>query len=611
MPLSGFRRLNEELVARGEKPTPNPRNAAAGSLRQKDSAVTAARPLSTWAYGIGRHDGLELDSHWADARLAARARLPHEPVLRAARVDRGRSPRPARRGSERAARARLRDRRDRVKVDSLAQQARARLAAPASALGARLQVGADDRARRRSRQILIRVGRTGALNPWAHARAGRGRRRDRLARDAPQRGGHQPQADPRGRPRDRPARGRRDPAGRRAGRAARARDDASSGCRRTARSAAPRSSSREGEAMHRCPNRACPSRGLESLDQLGAGGGRHRRRGRAVRAPALGARARALAARPLPARARSSCSSSTASRSAARTKVIAAIEASKAIPFRRVLFGLNIPDVGFVTAQNLARHFGSIDALARRLAGGARRVRGDRPRARRVDRRVVRRRRQPPADRRAARARARSFAADEGDAPARGAAQRAPVRRSPARSSRSRARRRRRRSRRSAPRSPTASRSKTTGGHRRREPGLEGGQGRGARRPAAQRGRAEARCSPATRARRAGTLPALGARQPRRLACERLGDVVLRRVRGAPVDRVAVLDRDERVAVRRRSPRAPRRCRSSRSWRARAPRAGGVVIRSSSVPALAGDRQRAQDDRPQRRACARSRRAAR
>jgi DNA ligase (NAD+) len=43
---------------------------------------------------------------------------------------------------------------------------------------------------------------------------------------------------------------------------------------------------------------------------------------------------------------------------------IASIEASKQIPFRRVLFGLNIPDVGWVTAQRLARHFGSVDRLA-------------------------------------------------------------------------------------------------------------------------------------------------------------------------------------------------------------------------------------------------------
>jgi DNA ligase (NAD+) len=43
--------------------------------------------------------------------------------------------------------------------------------------------------------------------------------------------------------------------------------------------------------------------------------------------------------------------------------VLASIEASKAQPFSRVLFGLNIPDVGWVTAQSLARHFGTIDRL--------------------------------------------------------------------------------------------------------------------------------------------------------------------------------------------------------------------------------------------------------
>ena len=64
MPLSGFGALNAELVARGEKPTPNPRNAAAGSLRQKNPAVTAARPLSTWTYGVGAHEGIEASSHW-------------------------------------------------------------------------------------------------------------------------------------------------------------------------------------------------------------------------------------------------------------------------------------------------------------------------------------------------------------------------------------------------------------------------------------------------------------------------------------------------------------------------------------------------------------------
>jgi DNA ligase (NAD+) len=45
------------------------------------------------------------------------------------------------------------------------------------------------------------------------------------------------------------------------------------------------------------------------------------------------------------------------------SNVLAAIEASKAQPFSRVLFGLNIPQVGWVTARNLARHFGTVDAL--------------------------------------------------------------------------------------------------------------------------------------------------------------------------------------------------------------------------------------------------------
>src|SRR5262249_59182712 len=60
----GFRELNERLIAEDKKPTPNPRNAAAGSLRQKNPAITASRPLSVWAYGVGAHDGAELTTHW-------------------------------------------------------------------------------------------------------------------------------------------------------------------------------------------------------------------------------------------------------------------------------------------------------------------------------------------------------------------------------------------------------------------------------------------------------------------------------------------------------------------------------------------------------------------
>src|SRR5439155_16907129 len=64
LPLSGFNDLNERLIAEGKKPTPNPRNAAAGSLRQKDSSITAQRPLSIWLHGLGHKDGLPADGHW-------------------------------------------------------------------------------------------------------------------------------------------------------------------------------------------------------------------------------------------------------------------------------------------------------------------------------------------------------------------------------------------------------------------------------------------------------------------------------------------------------------------------------------------------------------------
>ncbi|NLH70720.1 MAG: NAD-dependent DNA ligase LigA, partial [Brooklawnia sp.] len=59
-PISGFADLNASLVASGKAPFANPRNAAAGSLRQKNPAITASRPLHMLVHGIGAHDGLSL-----------------------------------------------------------------------------------------------------------------------------------------------------------------------------------------------------------------------------------------------------------------------------------------------------------------------------------------------------------------------------------------------------------------------------------------------------------------------------------------------------------------------------------------------------------------------
>ena len=64
MPLAAFARLNEQRAAAGEPTFMNPRNSAAGSIRQLDPALAASRPLSMWSYGIGAVEGLEFETHF-------------------------------------------------------------------------------------------------------------------------------------------------------------------------------------------------------------------------------------------------------------------------------------------------------------------------------------------------------------------------------------------------------------------------------------------------------------------------------------------------------------------------------------------------------------------
>ena len=360
MPLVGFREANERLVQQ-EKPTwPNPRNAAAGSLRQKNSSITAQRPLSIWVYGTGHREGVDhLTSHWETLQWLRERGFRTNPY--AERVESIEDVGAACREWE-VRRTELDYEIDGivVKVDSFDQQRRLG-ALHERPRWARAFKWAPMTAVTRLNEIKIRVGRTGALNPWAllepvevggvtisratlHNEEDINRKDIRVGDDVivqragdviPQivgpAGRHRPGTKPFSMPKECPLCG--------------------------TPVVKP-----EGEAMHRCPNRACPSRGLESLNNWvmaaadidGVGEQtvwRLWEQGLVRSIPGL---YRLTEEQLMELEGFGEISAHNA---------IEAIQASKQIPFSRVLFGLNIPDVGWVTAQTLARHFGNVERL--------------------------------------------------------------------------------------------------------------------------------------------------------------------------------------------------------------------------------------------------------
>jgi len=80
-----FRRLNERRIEQGETPFANPRNAAAGSLRQLDPRVTAKRPLNIFCYGVGIVEGLTFSTHGAVLKSLHDWGFPTNPNIRHAR----------------------------------------------------------------------------------------------------------------------------------------------------------------------------------------------------------------------------------------------------------------------------------------------------------------------------------------------------------------------------------------------------------------------------------------------------------------------------------------------------------------------------------------------
>jgi DNA ligase (NAD+) len=80
LPVKAFEELNERLGEAEQRTFANPRNAAAGSLRQKDAKVTASRPLRLWVHSFGAAEGVSFDSHLDFLEWAAKAGLPVPPT---------------------------------------------------------------------------------------------------------------------------------------------------------------------------------------------------------------------------------------------------------------------------------------------------------------------------------------------------------------------------------------------------------------------------------------------------------------------------------------------------------------------------------------------------
>ena len=83
MPHEGFARLNQHALEKGEKTFANPRNAAAGSLRQLDPKITSKRPLVLNAYGIGIAEGIDLpNTHYDRLQWLKSIGIPVNPEIR-------------------------------------------------------------------------------------------------------------------------------------------------------------------------------------------------------------------------------------------------------------------------------------------------------------------------------------------------------------------------------------------------------------------------------------------------------------------------------------------------------------------------------------------------
>jgi len=89
LPLVNFKKLNAEREKKGEPVFANPRNAAAGSLRQLDPKVTASRPLDIFCYGVGSVEGVEFKTHFESLEFLKSMGLKVNPFIKVVKGVRG------------------------------------------------------------------------------------------------------------------------------------------------------------------------------------------------------------------------------------------------------------------------------------------------------------------------------------------------------------------------------------------------------------------------------------------------------------------------------------------------------------------------------------------
>ena len=263
MPKSSFDALNAAAVANGKQAFANPRNAAAGSLRQKDPAITANRDLSTFIYAVADERALAVEGQWELLAWLREAGFHVNPDVElcetreaVARVLRARHRTP--RGSA------LRDRRRGGEGELVRAAGVDGLHGPGAALGRRVQVPA-----RGEDHAVARYHRAGGTHRQADAR-GRarsrgGRRLHRGARDAAQRRRGAAQGRARGRHRHRAQGGRRHPRGAGAVLALRPADAAVWRMPATCPSCGSPVVRDPGEVAFRCISIDCPAQALERL----------------------------------------------------------------------------------------------------------------------------------------------------------------------------------------------------------------------------------------------------------------------------------------------------------------------------------------------------------